>query len=452
MTISYPRIVKTDPIQYTGNFPISGSFYIYFSQDLDTSTINNYTVYLRKDVESTNVPIDISYDRTTYTICVTPKSFLEYDKVYKLTIVGTIDPTNPNIIGIKSTQGYPLYGTYVLSIKTASSNISYTEEQKPEEIKQTDVVTVISTDYLSVIKTIPSDGESNVDLKDLYNSSIFVYFNDSVNISNLLSYDAIFGSGIFGHSVVGRLSEINNDYITIVRKHVLDNKEYVVVPIDVKYYNYLNAFVIELSSDDIQPNYEYNVTIKKGISGTTLLPMLSDYSFWFTTLYVPYYIDARSILIELGDVVTNVPLDTVNRLIYENTMIMYNKGMIVIDSKGNLIEPYLTYLICKVKYDLLRAIMTGVVLSGGSKRLGDFQIDINVNADLLGRLLDDFYNCYVGSIRDAKRSDYVRTPIPSKLDSRAPWHLYPYRGYRHNLWGKKQPYSSFMIDEEGEDL
>ena len=56
------KVVSTEPDNYASNVSISGVIRIAFSKDVDEDTLNEFTVYLRKDREYTRIPINIYYD------------------------------------------------------------------------------------------------------------------------------------------------------------------------------------------------------------------------------------------------------------------------------------------------------------------------------------------------------------------------------------------------------
>lgn len=437
--MQYPIITETYPINYSKNFPISGIISAKFSHDLDTSTINEYTVYLRKGEESTRINATLDYNRETTTIYITPSSFLEYDKIYSVTFVGDVDVNDGISVGIKDTDGNPMVSSYVLTFSTETlETTTDTEETEENTFDNLVVNTTELAHYIEVVTTLPENMEANVDLQSLDNS-IFIYFNDDLDTYSVSS--DVFGNAYFGGSYFGNISNILKDYLHIYRKPVLGGTKVTINPYDIRYLSYLRAIEIVLEPSDVLTNTEYVILLHSGLKGIKYSAMLQNYRFKFTSIYYPMFITADQILLEIEPALQDVPEDTIYRVIFENTLHMIKKGYISA-TISELPEPYLTYLLCKTKYDLLRAIMSGKVFNNGSKRLGDLEITVNLDARILGPLMDDFKNCYIMALREINKA--IKTPLISKNDPSAPWQVNPYRGHRNDVWSKKIPYKQLL--------
>ena len=446
--MQYPIVTETYPSNYSKNFPISGVVSAKFSHDLDTSTINEYTVYLRKGEESAHIDATLEYSRDETTIYITPAEYLEYDKIYSVTFVGDVDVTDGISIGIKDTNGNPMVAPYVLTFSTEQLETTDTSTDTTTEETTFDNLVVNTTElthYVEVVTTLPENTEANVDLQSLGNS-IFLYFNDDIDTYSVSS--DVFGNAYFGGSYFGNISNILKDYLHIYRKPVLGGTKVTINPYDIRYLSYLRAIEIVLNSSDVLTNTEYVILLHSGLKGIKYSAMLQNYTFKFTSLYYPMFITADQILLEIEPAIQDVPEDTIYRVIFENTLHMINKGYIS-STISVLPEPYLTYLLCKTKYDILRAVMAGKVFNNGSKRLGDLEITVNLDARILGPLMDDFKNCYVMALREINKA--IKTPVISKNDANAPWQINPYRGHRHDIWSKKIPYKNFLKYIRGDD-
>lgn len=81
-----------------GSFPIM--IQAQFTANLDSTTVNTTNIYLRKKDTTTNIPVDVTYNSSNFTITITPQSDLDQNTTYVATFTNNI----MGAIGGKITQ------------------------------------------------------------------------------------------------------------------------------------------------------------------------------------------------------------------------------------------------------------------------------------------------------------------------------------------------------------
>jgi len=444
--MAFFSVKATDPKNYSANFPISGTMYVTFSKDVKLESINDFTVYLTEDRDDIHIPIERNYNREELTLEVTPKSFLEYGKTYTLTLVGTANFSLPvaDDVAIKSTDGDVLYPSYYLYFRTEEYEEQEEEEQEEAIVTPEEYIEEIETTTFKVIGSAPEDGAFNIDLKKDFNNSIFLYLNDDLASEYVGAY---FNGAVLGDDYYGNVSDLLYDAIVVYRSHILSSSVEIITPLEIEYVEYLKAIKIVLKDEDVLPNYEYTVVVSRGgIAGENYGTFTYEFKMSFTTLYSPLYVDPMLILMEISEAVPNIDMDSIYRVIVEDSLDAADKNIIPLPTTSGIITYYNVrlnekqkqYIICKVKYDILRNIALGRSFGQGRKRLGDFEVTVDVDPRALLPLLDKFEECWTGALVAMKIDKFVRAPIISKNDPRAPWQVWPDRGYRHTGGFRKQ--------------
>jgi len=105
----------------------------------------------------------------------------------------------------------------------------------------------------------------------------------------------------------------------------------------------------------------------------------SDQYFAFTTSYDPLYCSVTKIRLAIGPYIKDIPDDTINRRIFENSILAYQMANVTYgQDQWSMESPSFAakmYTCCKTQYDLLNVkILDKSCSSGQMKRLGDFTI------------------------------------------------------------------------------
>lgn len=174
----------------------------------------------------------------------------------------------------------------------------------------------------------------------------------------------------------------------------------------------------------LYPNEEITVTIPSTVTATDQTTLGADYQFYFTTKYDPYYVGVQQVRLEIGNLIADIPDDTIARLIHSNSILAnwFSSG------RPNVITPFLSsrvlltgittvrpafvvdpvkgapeyvkrYVLYKTELDLLKAryqqFLDGLLLGGGpgaSKMLDDLRISEGIGslyAATVGPLIQD---------------------------------------------------------------
>ena len=128
----------------------------------------------------------------------------------------------------------------------------------------------------------------------------------------------------------------------------------------------------------LEYNKEYYITIKNTLQGELTLPMVSDYTFTFTSTFCPLFTTVNEIRYEAGDFINNLTDDTINRIIHKNSLYIINRYYNMLRGlpagytcDGNSINSaFKRYVMCKSALDAITAIQLS---KGGqtTKKLAD---------------------------------------------------------------------------------
>lgn len=71
----------------------------------------------------------------------------------------------------------------------------------------------------------------------------------------------------------------------------------------------------------LYPNEQITVTLPSNISATDQTSLGAPYSFYFTTEYDPYYVGVQQVRLDIGNLIADIPDDTIARLIHSNSIL-----------------------------------------------------------------------------------------------------------------------------------
>jgi len=126
-------------------------------------------------------------------------------------------------------------------------------------------------------------------------------------------------------------------------------------------------------------NNEITVLISSDVINASGNMLGNDQYFMFTTAYNPLYCTVTRIRMAIGPYIKDIPDDTINRRIFENSIIAYQLanetyGQHVWDIDNPNFAAKM-YTCCKTQYDLLNAkLLDKACAAGQMKRLGDFTV------------------------------------------------------------------------------
>lgn len=176
-------------------------------------------------------------------------------------------------------------------------------------------------------------------------------------------------------------------------------------------------YLLITPSGSLDYNQEYIITISGGILGInpddTEIVSSDTYSFWFTSQYCPLFTTATKVKLIAGPVSDSVLDDTINRMIYRNSLDIiniYNMNGANIDpltwgcGPDNIPYEFARYVECKTAYDILSLIdqLKNSAMAGGqTKTLGDLTIkyDGSSNVTVDPQRKNDLYECFNSIIR-----------------------------------------------------
>ena len=136
-------------------------------------------------------------------------------------------------------------------------------------------------------------------------------------------------------------------------------------------------------------NNEIIVTVSEDVQSASGTLLGQDEQFMFTTAFDPLYCTANKVKLAIGPYIREIPDDTINRTIYENSMLAYNMantiyGQGVWDFRSPTYAAKM-YTCCKTQYDLLNSeLLNRATGAGQIKRLGDFTVQ--EQADITGNM------------------------------------------------------------------
>jgi len=245
-------------------------------------------------------------------------------------------------------------GNIVWVFKTGSGSI----EELPDTVATTLIgedatATATAAELFEVESTDPSDGASHQTIPD-GEYTITVVMSDDIDPATVVSGISI---TVVTESVNGDI-EIPASGVCVADPQVSGD-----------------TITITVASGYLLENNLVTVTLDSSIASTTGTFLASDYDFWFTTTYNPYYCTLRKIQLEIGAYLSTVADDTINFAIFEGGLqadaLTWNADYIA--------EAYYLYVrsrwtCCKAQETLLLNTV-GVKNNLRAKQLGDLRVE-----------------------------------------------------------------------------
>lgn len=399
--LSQPIVVDTYPESAARNIHLNGLIKVTFNQRMLSSSITDTTFLVVKQDSYTPVAGTISYTSGTRTATFTPTEYLDADSTYIAIVVGNADEHARTVVGVKNFHSEPMVGNYSWQFYTGfsvSSDPVYAALASGvtgyEEPIQPDPSGFDKDGYLAVSWTSPDNYDTNVPVSG---TVVEIMLNDSLEMEELSGL----GQMVVGEDYIDTYSDYLNYYIDV--ENVASIGDSLVSTLDwdydITYDTFRNLITLTGTSTTpsvngyyntngvwtelgtlyglLEENNEYTVTVKAGLSGLETNDLPEDYVFMFTTQFDPLFSSVSRIRLNIGPMIRNIPDDTINRFIHENSILAQRlyptwAGIIPANNIPFYVAEYVT---CKTKLDVLHAAMLGYAGSGGKKALADLSIE-----------------------------------------------------------------------------
>ena len=373
--MSAPIINTRTPSESEINVYLNQLIYVVFDQNIDSTTLDDNTVVLYRTSDYTILEKVFTYDSDTFTATFTPDVIFDKNTTYNMVVVGADQSTTC----VKNAAGERLATTSTWFFTTGEDIYEAPADTEPETqpdvpVADAPVIQVLEpatvTDFAVTI-TDPENYESNIGTINSDNETVYWPGPITVTFNRLLAS----GAAVDQNWVTLRAEAVDGDPATLtnVPSGVLASGgpmySFVWTPVDYadNQYNWrTNNEIIVTLSEDIE-DYEGNL-------------LGSDYQFMFTMAYRPLYCTVKKIRTVIGPYIRDVADDTVNRLIYQNSLEAFNIANEVYgQNQWTIDNPTFAakmWTCCKTQYDLLYARMLDDAANGPGqmKRLGDFNI------------------------------------------------------------------------------
>lgn len=385
-----PVIVSTYPENESTGISTAARIIVCFNQDLDPATVTNLTVVLA-DIAAgyTAVSATVTYDATNYQAILTPNAYLTANTLYSLNVIGR-DVNQYYGVAIANVAHEMMEETYSLSFTTGDGVDDTSGLIAPSGYVPRASSTVeddfTPTFALDVVSIDPTDYESNVPI-DL--ARIAITFNVATDM-----YDGEISSDIAGITNSADYQTRLTYFVEVTGRHILYSSpnasttapEWGAVETDRILYIY--------PSSQLAKNYEYTVHLRAGMPGVSSFALAEDKYYMFTTQMEPMYTTPDVIRLNpVGPLITDVPDDTINRVIFEHSITassMYPGS--IADTIPLCVHEYVT---CATKLDMLEAALARMVAQGAGqeKRLGDMNIKYGIDMRPIQAMLDGLKKC-----------------------------------------------------------
>ena len=391
-----PNITSTTPENSATNVYVNQLIYVVFDVPLLESSVSLNTFLMYRASDYRQVEGTISYDSDLYTTTFIPDKVLDSDTSYTFIVVGEDQSADC----VKSADLDELEESYAIQFVTGSE--VYEEPQETEEQiemenayapvptipvyeaapdpdfvitevypenRTTNVGTIIDGGKCFIVQLSGADlPPSRIILNDLYPEytvasgyySLYSEFNDTLSSDDddYLDWMSVEASPVNGDPSI--LSGVPAGFI---------------VPPSGNKTMYWTA----LDPSGWYQNNEVVVTVSKKVTNDDGGTLLQAQKFFFTTAYRPLYCTVQKIRLAIGPYIKDFPDDTINRTIFNNSLLayqmsneMYSQSQWGIDSPSFAAK---MYTCCKTQYDLLTAkLLDKSCNSGQMKTLGDLSI------------------------------------------------------------------------------
>lgn len=377
-----PLISISSPYDGEPSVYLNKQIQITFDQAMIGASINKNTILLYRSSDYLQIEGIVTYDTTTFTATFLANRTFDENSAYSLCVVGSDQSSDC----VKNVLGECLAATANIEFSTGSTFYVppvTTPTPTPAYVPVTPDPTVpvlqpaVQLDF-AVIKVHPENRKSNLGtilpsgwLNILHPSGhVFIYEPPgSSNIYIQFNHD-LYPSGT-----------AYVDWITIEASPVNGDPMFpAAVP---------SGYVLPPSGDTLRwicgdpsgwyQNNEILVTLSEWIMDASGNYLGEDRQYMFTTAYNPMYCSVQKVRMAIGPYIREVPDDTINRTIFNNSLLAYQLANETYGQHQWDIEspPWAAkmYTCCKTQYDLLNAeLLNRIGMAGQLKTLGDFTV------------------------------------------------------------------------------
>jgi len=391
-----PNITSTFPLNNQTNVYINQLIYVYFDVAILESSVNPNTFLMYRSTDYSQIEGTTQYDSSERKVTFVPGKVLDTDTAYTFIIVGADQSEDC----VKSDTLESLATSEALQFVTGSE--VYPEPQPtPQEIDQEDqfapsptiqVLDPVVDPNFSVLTTHPINGSSNIGhalpsgLCSITQAS-GVPLPYTIPVELAISHPNPSGfytiSVTFNQDLLPDLTTYSDwsSWLNITAEPVNGDPA---IPSAVP-----SGFIVPPSGNTLYwtsldpsgwyQNNEITVLISSDVINASGNMLGNDQYFMFTTAYNPLYCTVTRIRMAIGPYIKDIPDDTINRRIFENSIIAYQLanetyGQHVWDIDNPNFAAKM-YTCCKTQYDLLNAkLLDKACAAGQMKRLGDFTV------------------------------------------------------------------------------
>jgi hypothetical protein len=390
-----PHIISTVPQNSETNVYVNQNLHVVFDVPILRSSLNPNTLLIYRATDYSQVTGEVTYDENLRTAKFIPHKVLDTDTGYTFIIVGADQSEDC----IKSETLESLQYSEAVQFVTGSEKYQEPAKTQQEILAEERYAPpptvmipepVIDPDF-SVIDVHPDNGSTSVGTI-LPSGLCFIRQIDGVPVpySRPILYELApehpDPSGLY--TIYVRFNRdlwpSGNQYIDWLRLEAEpvtgDPAIHAAIP---------SGFIVPPSGDTLfwtsldpsgwYQNNEITVTISPDIMSASGYLLGREQKFMFTTAYRPMYCSISKIRLAIGPYIRDIPDDTINRRIYENSLITFQLANIEYgQNQWDIDNPSFAakmYTCCKTQYDLLNAKLLEKSCSAGEmKRLGDFSI------------------------------------------------------------------------------
>lgn len=151
--------------------------------------------------------------------------------------------------------------------------------------------------------------------------------------------------------------------------------------------------VIALGVGQLYTNNIVLLRLSATITDTDGNILTNGFDSFFSTPYTPLYTGMRVIQMDLGNIIANVPEETIMLAILEASLQADTLSYNGIVNQQNYYLARKRYTTCLAEHILVKAILTGIGGERLVKKLGDLEVQRGSNSDDLNRMLDELEHC-----------------------------------------------------------
>lgn len=310
-----PNVISTSPSPGATEVYTGSQITATFDQNMDGRSINQGT-FVVYDQNLAIIPGAVTYDPSNLTATFSPNQPLLQRDTYNVVLQGgpngirTLPDVWNDIYFLANSYSWNFttndgrFFTPPLIIGPSGLNVIY-----PSGVN-------FDTQF-SVMSTTPANKQSQLDPSGIY-----------LDLNGLPTLTICFNKPVSLGSIVGSGELCAMDPIRIFKENILQDPEFpnAMYPIDLTtsgtWSSILWQATFEFNSNGIfLPNEAINVQIPSTLMATDGTSLGTEYDFYFTTRYSPFYIGANRIRLRAGSLIDDIPDDTINRLIYMNSQL-----------------------------------------------------------------------------------------------------------------------------------